>query len=345
MNHNDNKFNESNNNDISVRELRFSQVFTDAMIYHNEISKIIRANPIRGLTYFMACLGIIKNLSDGESQKIEKIIELFSRSYYFANMSTDVSCYKYHSPDEILTLIYALTMLNVDLHNPFVKKRMTKPEFIKNVRGAELCAECPDEILSQFYDDILGNEFKTGKDNVSQLFEVNNLFPIKDLNIVTDCRQFIGMYEAKEIFTDVFKRRAFRPRILLIFNDCIITLKGPIATQTPKPDIYYKLKGLYKFEDYKIYPANEIAKARTNFLVDCTESYKRILQYSKNFSYETEFTHSVMTKIKKSSFDLLVAMMEWPDRYNETCDQIKDSVFGTRAENVIRLRSKSFTDK
>lgn len=51
-------------------------------------------------------------------------------------------------------------MLNTDAHNPQVKKRMTKGDFIKNNRGINDGADLPEEILSQIFDEIVTNEIR-----------------------------------------------------------------------------------------------------------------------------------------------------------------------------------------
>ncbi len=51
-------------------------------------------------------------------------------------------------------------MLNTDAHNPQVKHRMTKNDFIKNNRGINDDADLPEEFLSKIYDDIVNNEIR-----------------------------------------------------------------------------------------------------------------------------------------------------------------------------------------
>ena len=51
-------------------------------------------------------------------------------------------------------------MLNTDAHNPQVKKRMTKADFIKNNRGINDGADLPEALLSEVFDDILSNEIR-----------------------------------------------------------------------------------------------------------------------------------------------------------------------------------------
>ena len=51
-------------------------------------------------------------------------------------------------------------MLNTDAHNPQVKNRMTKEEFIKNNRGINDGANLPDEFLLSIFDEIQTNEIR-----------------------------------------------------------------------------------------------------------------------------------------------------------------------------------------
>ena len=51
-------------------------------------------------------------------------------------------------------------MLNTDAHNPQVKHRMTKNDFIKNNRGINDNADLPEEFLTVIYDDIVNNEIR-----------------------------------------------------------------------------------------------------------------------------------------------------------------------------------------
>jgi brefeldin A-inhibited guanine nucleotide-exchange protein len=56
-------------------------------------------------------------------------------------------------------------MLNTDAHNPQVKHRMTKPDFIRNNRGINDGTDLPEDLLSSIYDEIQTNEIRM-KDEV-----------------------------------------------------------------------------------------------------------------------------------------------------------------------------------
>lgn len=62
-------------------------------------------------------------------------------------------------------LAYSVILLNTDAHNPQIKKRMTKPDFIRNTRGINNGESLPDAFLSLIYDDIVNNEIRM-KDEV-----------------------------------------------------------------------------------------------------------------------------------------------------------------------------------
>jgi len=66
--------------------------------------------------------------------------------------------------DTAYVLAYSTIMLNVDQHNPQVKKRMTKLEFIKNNRGINNNQDLPEKILSDIFDDIAANELRLKDD-------------------------------------------------------------------------------------------------------------------------------------------------------------------------------------
>lgn len=62
-------------------------------------------------------------------------------------------------------MAYSVILLNTDAHNPQVKKRMTKMDFLRNNRGINNNEDLPEEFLSQIYDDIVHNEIRM-KDEV-----------------------------------------------------------------------------------------------------------------------------------------------------------------------------------
>lgn len=88
----------------------------------------------------------------GEAQKIDRIMESFARHYCFGNSQV------FASPDVAYVLAFSLIMLNTDLHNPSVKKKITKEGFIKNNRGINVGKDLPEEYLGRLYDSFRSQE-------------------------------------------------------------------------------------------------------------------------------------------------------------------------------------------
>eukprot|EP01104_Vermistella_antarctica_P009132 TRINITY_DN2327_c0_g1_i1.p1 TRINITY_DN2327_c0_g1~~TRINITY_DN2327_c0_g1_i1.p1 ORF type:complete len:1442 (+),score=522.24 TRINITY_DN2327_c0_g1_i1:236-4561(+) len=89
----------------------------------------------------------------GEAQKIDRFMERFAQSYCRAN--EDV----FPHEDTAYLLAFSTIMLNTDLHNPQIKKKMTKEEFVKNNSGFPT-GSMPDEYLHAIYHKIASNEIR-----------------------------------------------------------------------------------------------------------------------------------------------------------------------------------------
>ncbi|KIM46215.1 hypothetical protein M413DRAFT_441285 [Hebeloma cylindrosporum] len=96
----------------------------------------------------------------GEAQKIDRFMLKFAERYIAGNTKTPFA-----SADAAYILAYSVIMLNTDAHNPQVKKRMTKSDFLKNNREINGGEDLPEEFLSQIFDDIVNNEIRM-KDEV-----------------------------------------------------------------------------------------------------------------------------------------------------------------------------------
>ncbi|KAG2013698.1 Sec7 domain-containing protein [Coprinopsis cinerea AmutBmut pab1-1] len=89
----------------------------------------------------------------GEAQKIDRFLLKFAERYINGNAKTPFA-----NADAAYVLGYSVIMLNTDAHNPQVKKRMTKTDFIKNNRGINDGSDLPEDLLSSIFDDIVSNE-------------------------------------------------------------------------------------------------------------------------------------------------------------------------------------------
>ncbi|KAI0701822.1 hypothetical protein BC835DRAFT_1264460 [Cytidiella melzeri] len=95
----------------------------------------------------------------GEAQKIDRFMLKFAERYTAGNPQT------FANADTAYVLAYSTIMLNTDAHNPQVKNRMTKSDFLKNNRGINDGQDLPEDLLSSIFDEIVSNEIRM-KDEV-----------------------------------------------------------------------------------------------------------------------------------------------------------------------------------
>jgi len=90
----------------------------------------------------------------GEAQKIDRLMEKFAERYVRCNPEA------FKSADVAYVLAYSVIMLNTDAHNPMVKNKMSKNDFLRNNRGINDGGDLPQDFMAALYDRILSNEIK-----------------------------------------------------------------------------------------------------------------------------------------------------------------------------------------
>jgi brefeldin A-resistance guanine nucleotide exchange factor 1 len=97
----------------------------------------------------------------GESQQIERIVELFAEKYVSGQPPVNEE-----DPEEVVTpdrdsvfvLSYSIIMLNTDLHNPQVKQQMLLEDYKRNLRGVYNGKDFPEWYLAKIYNSIKDRE-------------------------------------------------------------------------------------------------------------------------------------------------------------------------------------------
>lgn len=84
----------------------------------------------------------------GESQKVDRIMQIFAQIYYNSNKNL------LKSATSAYTLSYLLIMLQTDLHNPQVKEKMKLSEFIKLAKGINDGEDLPLDYSKDLYERI-----------------------------------------------------------------------------------------------------------------------------------------------------------------------------------------------
>eukprot|EP00249_Psilotum_nudum_P023695 c28957_g2_i1 orf=862-6204(-) len=119
----------------------------------------------------------------GEAQKIDRIMEKFAERYCKCNPKA------FTSADTAYVLAYSVILLNTDAHNPTVKNKMSKADFLRNNRGIDDGKDLLEDFMGALYDRIVKNEIKLKDDNIilqsKQPTNVNRLLGLDSiLNIV-----------------------------------------------------------------------------------------------------------------------------------------------------------------
>ncbi|KAI0064698.1 Sec7-domain-containing protein [Artomyces pyxidatus] len=99
----------------------------------------------------------------GEAQQIARITETFAE-IYFASQPAEIK-----SQDAVYVLAYSVIMLNTDLHNPQIRKRMTIEDYQRNLRGVNDGSDFSPEYLQSLYDSIRKREIVMPEEHTGQL--------------------------------------------------------------------------------------------------------------------------------------------------------------------------------
>jgi hypothetical protein len=89
----------------------------------------------------------------GEGEQIDRIVAVWARCWVERNPESGVS------GDQAYILAFATVLLNSDLHNPGVPRRMTVQQFVENVREAISRDEMDDATLTDLYNSVKAEAF------------------------------------------------------------------------------------------------------------------------------------------------------------------------------------------
>jgi Sec7-like guanine-nucleotide exchange factor len=99
----------------------------------------------------------------GEAQKIDRVMEAFGKEYYRqAKGGVKVG----NNEDSFFILAFAVIMLNSDLHNPSVKRRMSCQQFRRNLEGAITLSK---QDATRLFTQVLRCEMVEGSKAVAQM--------------------------------------------------------------------------------------------------------------------------------------------------------------------------------
>lgn len=130
----------------------------------DEFSKTCLRKYMRGFSYFGDPIDIAvrKMLMEvelpKETQQIDRLLAGFSDRYFECNPGI------YVSADETSIVAFSILLLHSDTHNKSNKRKMQRPEYIRNTQGP---AQVSHEVLECFYDNVCYTPFIHFEDEVA----------------------------------------------------------------------------------------------------------------------------------------------------------------------------------
>jgi len=119
------------------------------------LHEFVGANSMTGVKFDAALRTMLLSFRlPGEAQQIDIIMETFAAHFYAGNPSA------FASSDAAYTLAFSTMMLNTDLHNPSVRRKMTPEDWLRNNRGIDKEGDIPEDLLLELYASIRDNEIK-----------------------------------------------------------------------------------------------------------------------------------------------------------------------------------------
>jgi hypothetical protein len=171
----------------------------------------------------------------GESQRIEKLMEVFAKRFLKCNPSMAA---KLKNSDSIVSLAYAVVLLNTDLHTPNLKaeRRMAEKDFVANLRGAEGGQDFDHKMLKAIYKGIKKQAFASGGDHVSQTQLLQASMVGKAPPLVETHRRLVCLSRLADVLDINTKKEAeahSHARDIWLFNDMVVVTKIVAGRTSP----------------------------------------------------------------------------------------------------------------
>ncbi len=84
-----------------------------------------------------------------DAKRGREVVQHFARCYHACNPSI------FASDDTVYVLAYSIVMLDLDIHNPLIKKKMTQEEYRKSVRGINGGKDIDQCIIDAVYTSVV----------------------------------------------------------------------------------------------------------------------------------------------------------------------------------------------
>jgi len=164
----------------------------------------------------------------GEAQKIEKIMEVFGKRFNKCNPSF---ASKLKCQESIVTLAFAIMLLNTDLHAANLKadRKMLEKEFMNNLKQADDGNDFDHKLLKSVYKGIKKQPFSSGLDHVAQTNLLQGNLTGKAPQLAESHRRLVCLCRLSEVL-DINTKKDLEsqnhPRDIWLFNDMMVITKA-----------------------------------------------------------------------------------------------------------------------
>ncbi|CAH8530115.1 unnamed protein product [Dicrocoelium dendriticum] len=165
----------------------------------------------------------------GESQKIVHLLTEFQSAYVEQN--ADRVKDQFRNPDSVMILAYAIVMLHTDMYSPSVRpqSKMTKEEFVRNLRGVDAGEDINRDMLSAIYDRIKQAEMSVLPDHTDQVrkIQLHLMGPNCPTSLAVPQRRLVCYCRLYEVPDRHKKERpGAHQREVFLFNDILLITKA-----------------------------------------------------------------------------------------------------------------------
>ncbi|CAH8475109.1 unnamed protein product [Schistosoma turkestanicum] len=196
----------------------------------------------------------------GESQKIVHLLNEFQSVYVEQNASYVKS--QFRNSDTIMILAYAIVMLHTDMYSPNVRpqSKMTKEEFVRNLRGVDSGEDLDRDFLLGIYDRIKSQEMSVQPDHTDQVRKIQQHLtgPQKPLNLSIPQRRLVcycRLYEVPD--KNKRERSGAHQRELFLFNDLLLITKS-VQKRRRDASVAYQVRMTIQLLGVKLVPFETI---------------------------------------------------------------------------------------
>lgn len=277
----------------------------------------------RGLKFVYALRFFLQSFRlPGEAQKIDRFMLKFADRFLKDNPES------FSTADTAYVLAYSVIMLNTDQHNAQVKKKMSKPDFIKNNRGINEGKDLPAEMLESIFDEIQTNEIVMkderegvkagGALNDKQLADPKNMIQSLATTTETMAMKTEALFKsAKNSYGNFIIANHYqhvKPMFSLVWMSFLATLSVPLQSTDDMETNNLALEG-FKYCIYisSLFDLDLERKTFTSTLCKFTQLSNMEAMKAKNFeSIKTvlELAHSEGNAFKEDWKDIVVCISQ-----------------------------------